>query len=129
MGAFKVAWALDAPIPWRANACARAATVHVGGTLEEIAASERDAWTGRVSERPFVLLVQPSLFDPSRAPAGKHTVWAYCHVPNGSLVNMTQAILAQIERFAPGVRDLIIGTSERGPAAGEAENPNYVGGA
>ena len=127
-GVFKLDLALDGPIPWRDPKILRAATVHLGGTLEEMAASEDAVRHGRVSERPFVLLVQPSLFDPSRAPAGKHTVWAYCHVPNGSPVNMTQAILAQIERFAPGVRDLIIGTSERGPAEVEAENPNYVGG-
>ena len=97
-------WALDGPIPWTARECARAATVHVGGTLEEIAASERAAWDGRVASRPFVLLSQPSLFDGTRAPSGKHTAWAYCHVPNGSTVDMTDAIEAQVERFAPGFR-------------------------
>jgi phytoene dehydrogenase-like protein len=128
MGAFKVDWALDAPIPWRASACARAATVHVGGTLDEIAASERDAWTGRISERPFVLLAQPTICDPSRAPAGKHTVWAYCHVPHASTADMVGPIESQIERFAPGFRDRILARSVMTPADIESRNANLVGG-
>jgi phytoene dehydrogenase-like protein len=127
-GVFKLDLALDGPIPWKDPQILDAATVHLGGRLEDIAASEDAVRGGRLPERPFVLLVQPSLFDPSRAPAGKHTVWAYCHVPNGSDANMTEAILRQIERFAPGVRDRIIGRSERGPADLARENPNYVGG-
>ncbi len=128
MGAFKLDWALDAPIPWRAAACGQAATVHIGGTFEEIVASEQDAWNGRVAERPFVILVQPSLFDPSRAPRGKHTAWAYCHVPGGSTVDMTDRIERQIERFAPGFRDRILARSVRPPADIEAHNANLVGG-
>lgn len=127
-GAFKVDWALDGPVPWRAAACARAATVHLGGTMEEIAESESAVWEGRVVERPFVLLVQTSLFDTSRAPAGKHTVWAYCHVPNGSTADMTDAIEAQIERFAPGFRQRVLGRHVFTPAALEQHNPNLVGG-
>ncbi len=127
-GVFKMDWALSGPIPWRAEECARAVTVHLGGTLEEIAASERAVWDGRTPERPFVLLSQPSLFDPSRAPAGQQAVWAYCHVPNGSVANMREQMEAQIERFAPGFRRLILGRSELGPAAMEAYNANYVGG-
>lgn len=128
MGAFKVDWALDAPIPWRAAACARAATVHVGGTLDEIAASERDAWMGRASARPFVVLVQPTLFDPSRAPGGKHTAWAYCHVPHASAVDVLGRLEAQIERFAPGFRDRILARSVLPPAEIERRNANLVGG-
>jgi len=127
-GVFKVDWALDGPIPWRAAECFRAATVHVGGTLPEIAESERAAWQGRHAERPFVLLAQQSLFDHSRAPEGQHTVWAYCHVPHGSTVDMTEQIEAQIERFAPGFRDRILARSVLGPAAMEAYNANYIGG-
>ncbi len=127
-GVFKLDWALDGPIPWRAPEVARAGTVHLGGTLEEIAASEEAAVHGRHHERPFVLLVQPTRFDPTRAPAGKHTAWAYCHVPHGSPRDMTEAIEAQVERFAPGFRDLIIGRSAMGPAAMERHNPNYIGG-
>jgi phytoene dehydrogenase-like protein len=126
--AFKVDWALDGPIPWRAAECARAATVHLGGTLEEIAASERDVWVGRHPERPFVLLVQPTLFDPSRAPEGRHTVWAYCHTPNGSTVDMLPRVEQQIERFAPGFRDRVLARSILNPAALERFNPNLVGG-
>src|SRR5262249_36505409 len=107
-GAFKLDWALDGPIPWKAPDCARAATIHLGGTFEEIAAAEAAVWQGQHPERPFVLLAQQSLFDPTRAPAGKHTGWAYCHVPNGSTVDMTQQIEAQVERFAPGFRDRIL---------------------
>jgi phytoene dehydrogenase-like protein len=128
MGVFKVDWALDAPIPWTADACTRAATVHVGGTLEEIAASERDAWTKRHAERPFVLLAQHTPFDPSRAPAGQHTAWAYCHVPHGSNADMLPRIEAQIERFAPGFRDRILARHVMPPAALERHNSNYVGG-
>lgn len=127
-GVFKVDYALNAPIPWRAPECARAATVHVGGALEEIAASERAPWKNEVAARPFVLLVQHTLFDPSRAPEGRHTAWAYCHVPNGCEVDMTRAIEDQIERFAPGFRDCVIARATRRPAQMEASNPNYVGG-
>ncbi len=127
-GAFKVDWALDGPIPWRAKECERAATVHLGGTLAEIAASERAVWRGMHPARPFVLLAQPSLFDQSRAPAGKQTIWAYCHVPNGSTFDMTQRIEAQIERFAPGFRDRILARSVMPPAALERHNANYIGG-
>jgi phytoene dehydrogenase-like protein len=127
-GVFKLDWALDGPIPWRAVECASAATVHLGATLEEIAASEREPWRGGISERPFVLLAQQTLFDPSRAPEGKHTAWAYCHVPNGSTVDMTERIEAQVERFAPGFRELVIGRSALGPVEMEAHNANYVGG-
>ena len=127
-GVFKVDWALDGPVPWRAAECAQAATVHVGGTIGEIADSEREAWRGRESERPFVLLAQPSLFDPTRAPEGRHTAWAYCHVPNGSTADMTERIEAQVERFAPGFRERILARSAMAPAAMEAHNANYVGG-
>jgi len=127
-GVFKLDWALDAPIPWTAAEVARAGTVHVGGTLEEIAASEEAAIRGEHCERPFVLLVQPSLFDDTRAPAGKHTAWAYCHVPHGSTRDMTEVIETQVERFAPGFRDLIAGRSAMDAADVERRNPNYVGG-
>ena len=127
-GVFKLDWALSGPIPWRAAECSRAATVHLGGTLDEIAASERAPWHGQTAPRPFVLVAQQSLFDDSRAPAGQHTVWAYCHVPNGSASDMTEAIEAQLERFAPGFRDLVLARSAMGPVEMEAHNPNYVGG-
>lgn len=127
-GVFKLDWALEEPIPWSAPEVARAGTVHVGGTLEEIAASEEAATSGRQHDRPFVLLVQPSLFDPTRAPAGKHTAWAYSHVPHGSQRDMTDAIEAQVERFAPGFRDLIAGRRAMDSAEVERRNPNYVGG-
>jgi phytoene dehydrogenase-like protein len=127
-GVFKLDWALDGPVPWRADSCARAATVHVGGTVDEIVESEDAVWRNRVSERPFVLLVQPSLFDETRAPAGKHTLWAYCHVPNGSNVDMTERIERQIERFAPGFRDRIVARRACNAPGMEAYNPNYVGG-
>ena len=127
-GVFKLDWALDGPIPWAAPEVARAATVHIGGTLDEIAASEDAVMQGRHPARPFVLLVQPSRFDPTRAPEGKHTGWAYCHVPSGSSLDMTEAIEAQVERFAPGFRDLIAARSAMGPAEVERRNPNYVGG-
>lgn len=128
MGVFKVDWALDGPIPWRAAECGRAATVHVCGTLEELGRSEHDAWRGVVAEHPFVLLVQPTLFDPSRAPAGRHTVWAYCHVPSGSTVDMLPRIEAQIERFAPGFRNRVLARAVMKPADIEAHNANLVGG-
>jgi phytoene dehydrogenase-like protein len=126
--AFKLDWALDGPIPWNAGECRRAATVHLGGTLEELAASEREPWAGRPPERPFVLLAQHSLFDATRAPAGKHTAWAYCHVPNGWDGDATDVVETQIERFAPGFRDLILARTALGPAALQARNRNLVGG-
>ncbi len=127
-GVFKLDWALDGPIPWRAEECTRAATVHLGATLEEIAASEAAPGRGELAERPYVLLAQQSLFDPTRAPAGRHTAWAYCHVPNGSTVDMTARMERQVERFAPGFRRRILARSALGPAALERHNPNYVGG-
>jgi phytoene dehydrogenase-like protein len=127
-GAFKLDWALDGPIPWRAEDCCRAATVHLGGSFDEIAESERAPWAGQHHERPYVLLTQPSLFDDSRAPPGKHTAWAYCHVPNGSTEDMTDRIEAQIERFAPGFRDLVLARSATAPADLERRNRNIVGG-
>ena len=123
-GAFKVDYALSAPIPWTASECSRAATVHLGGTLDEIVASERDF----ASDAPFVLLVQPSLFESTRAPAGRHIAWAYCHVPNGSAADRLGAIERQIERFAPGFRECILARSISPPAALESWNPNLVGG-
>jgi phytoene dehydrogenase-like protein len=127
-GVFKLDWALDGPIPWRAPEVSRAGTVHLGGTLDEMAAAEEAVSRGQHPARPFVLLVQPTLFDPSRAPAGKHTAWAYCHVPSGSPRDMTEAIETQVERFAPGFKDLIAARSAMGPAEVERRNPNYVGG-
>lgn len=127
-GVFKVDWALDGPIPWRAAECAQSATVHLGGTLEEIAASEDAVWRGHSPQRPYVLLAQQSLFDASRAPAGKHVAWAYCHVPNGSTADMTTVIERQVERFAPGFRDLILARATRNAVEMERYNPNYVGG-
>jgi phytoene dehydrogenase-like protein len=127
-GAFKVDWALDGPIPWKDDASGRAGTVHVGGTYEEIAAAERTVHSGEHPERPFVFLAQQSLFDPSRVPNGGQTAWGYCHVPAGSNRDMTKAIEAQIERFAPGFRNRIIARHTMGPAAYENHNPNYVGG-
>jgi phytoene dehydrogenase-like protein len=127
-GVFKIDWALHAPVPWRAAACRRAGTIHVGGSLGEIAESERAAWQGRVHERPFVLLTQPSLWDSSRAPAGTHTLWGYCHVPNGDTADMTERIERQIERFAPGFRDCIAARHCEGPEALERRNANLVGG-
>lgn len=127
-GVFKVDYALNAPIPWRNADCSRAATVHLGGTFEEIAASEFAVRNGRVAERPFIILAQPSLFDESRAPSGKHTAWAYCHVPNGSEVDMLSRIENQIERFAPGFRDCILARHTFAPADLEKMNANLVGG-
>ncbi|MFQ5614734.1 MAG: phytoene desaturase family protein [Anaerolineae bacterium] len=127
-GAFKVDWALDGPIPWRAEACARAGTVHLGGSLAEIAAAERATWRGQHPERPYVLVAQQSLFDPTRAPEGKHTAWAYCHVPNGSTFDMTARIEAQLERFAPGFKDRVLSRSVKSPRQLERYNANYIGG-
>jgi len=127
-GVFKMDWALNAPVPWRAPECGRAGTLHLGGSLAEIAAGERASWEGRHSERPYVLVTQPSLFDPTRAPRGKQTLWAYCHVPNGSTVDMRQILERQIERYAPGFRDCIEETHVMSPADLERSNANLVGG-
>ncbi len=127
-GAFKLDWALAAPIPWRAPECAAAGTVHIGGTLAEIADAEAAVWRGHHPDAPFVLVAQPSLFDATRAPSGKHTAWAYCHVPPGSRADMTARIEAQIERFAPGFRDRILARSALPPSALESYNANYIGG-
>lgn len=127
-GVFKVDMALDGPIPWTAPECARAVTVHLGGTMEEIAQAMAVVARGGHADRPFVLLVQPTLFDPGRAPEGRHVAWAYCHVPNGSTVDMTGRIAAQIERFAPGFRDRVLASHVMGPADLERHNPNCVGG-
>jgi phytoene dehydrogenase-like protein len=127
-GAFKLDYALDGPIPWRAPEVAEAGTVHLGGTLDEIANSERAAWEGRHAERPFVLLAQQSLFDETRAPSGKHTAWAYCHVPNGSTFDMSERVEAQIERHAPGFRDRVLARASRNTRDLERENANLVGG-
>lgn len=127
-GVFKLDYALDGPVPWRDPAVADAGTVHLGGNAEEVVAAERDVARGRHPRRPFVLAVQACVADPSRAPAGKHTLWAYCHVPNGSTVDMTAAIEAQIERFAPGFRERVLARHTMGPAALEAHDANHVGG-
>ena len=127
-GVCKVDWALDGPVPWAAGACRRAGTVHVGGTLEEVGAAEADVTGGRHPERPFVLAVQPGVVDPTRAPSGKHTLWTYCHVPAGSDRDMSEAVATQVERFAPGFRDLVLATSVRTARRMETENANYVGG-
>lgn len=126
--AFKVDWALSGPIPWRAKECFLAATVHLGGGMEEIAQGEASVWEGRVPEKPFVLLVQPTLFDPTRAPEGRHVAWAYCHVPNGWDSDITERIERQVERFAPGFRETILARSVWGPRRFEEHNPNYTGG-
>lgn len=127
-GVFKVDYALNTPIPWKTSDCLRAATVHLGGSFEEIAASEKAVRSGQHADRPFVLLAQPSLFDDSRAPAGKHTAWAYCHVPNGSNVNMLEQLENQIERFAPGFRDCVLARRVFSPADLENMDANLVGG-
>ena len=127
-GVFKLDYALDGPIPWRAEEVAEAGTVHLGGSAEEIAASESAAWHGRRCDKPFVLVAQQSLFDETRAPRGKHTAWAYCHVPNGSTADLTGTVERQIERFAPGFRDLVLARSAGGPAELERDNANLVGG-
>jgi phytoene dehydrogenase-like protein len=126
--AFKVDWALDAPVPWSAPECASTATLHLGGTLEEIVASEAAPSRGEVSPRPFILFVQPSLFDPTRAPAGKHTAWAYCHAPNGCTLDLTGHIERQVERFAPGFRERVIARSVLTPADLQRRNANLIGG-
>jgi phytoene dehydrogenase-like protein len=127
-GVFKIDWALSAPIPWKAGECARAGTVHVGGSLEEIAESERAAAGHTAAQRPFVLVTQPSLFDSSRAPEGRHTAWAYCHVPHASTADMTEPIESQVERFAPGFRARILARHTFSPAELERHNANLVGG-
>ena len=127
-GVFKVDYAIREPIPWRAKECLQSATVHLGGTFEEIAESEKTLRNGKHSNQPFILLSQPSLFDPSRAPAGKHTAWAYCHVPNGSDVDMLERIENQIERFAPGFRDTVLARRVFSPADLERADANLIGG-
>jgi phytoene dehydrogenase-like protein len=127
-GVFKLDYALRGPIPWTAEVCRRAGTVHLGGSLEEIRRGERQVAEGQIPERPFVLVAQQSLFDGSRAPADQHTLWAYCHVPNGSGVDMTAAIERQIERFAPGFRDQVLARHAINCAQLEASNANLVGG-
>jgi phytoene dehydrogenase-like protein len=127
-GVYKMDWALHQPVPWQAPECAQAGTVHIGGTLDEICDSERRPWRGEVSDRPYVLFTQPSLFDSARAPAGKHTAWGYCHVPNGYTGSMAEIIENQVERFAPGFRDCIAARSIMGPADMERHNPNLIGG-
>lgn len=127
-GVFKIDYALSEPVPWTAEPCRRAGTVHVGGTLDEITVSEREAWQGIEARRPFVLAAQQSLFDPTRAPDGRHTLWAYCHVPHGSTVDMTAAIESQIERFAPGFRDCVLARHVITCTDYERYNPNLIGG-
>ena len=127
-GAFKIDYALSEPVPWRAPECRRAITVHLGGTFEEIAAAEDAVAHGREAERPFVLAAQPTLFDQTRAPEGRHVLWAYCHVPNGASFDMTDRIEAQIERFAPGFRDCVLARRVSPPAALEAMDANLFGG-
>ena len=127
-GTCKVDWALDGPVPWAAEACRRTVTVHVGGTFDEVARAEAAVRAGRHAEQPFVLVAQPCVVDSTRAPEGKHTLWAYCHVPNGSPVDMTGRIEAQIERFAPGFRDLVLARTVRTADQAEAHNPNLLGG-
>ncbi|MFC1926632.1 phytoene desaturase family protein [Chloroflexota bacterium] len=127
-GVFKMDWALDGPIPWKSEQCARAGTVHIGGTFDEIAEAERVVGQGEHPHKPFIILAQQSLFDSTRAPAGKHTSWAYCHVPNGSTIDMSDRIESQIERFAPGFRDIVLARSCMSPMDMEAYNANYIGG-
>jgi phytoene dehydrogenase-like protein len=127
-GVCKVDWALDGPVPWEADVCRRTATVHVCGTMNEVARSEADVSAGRHSERPFVLVAQPSVLDSTRAPVGHQTLWAYCQVPNGSPVDMTYRIEDQIERFAPGFRDRVLARVTRTAAQLEGDNPNQQGG-
>ena len=128
MGAYKLDWALSEPVPWTSPALGRAATIHVGGTMEEISAHELSAWNGKPGARPFAIVAQHSLFDPTRSPDGKHTLWAYCHVPNGAEIDMTSAVEAQIERFAPGFRDTILARSVLPPRRLESLNANLIGG-
>ena len=128
MGVFKMDWALSGPVTWSNPECLRAGTLHLGGTIEEIARSEREPWEGRAPEKPLVIFAQQTLFDPTRAPLGGHTAWGYCHLPNGSTEDMTARIEAQVERFAPGFRKSILARHTMGPAQLEAHNPNIVGG-
>ena len=128
MGVFKMDWALDGRIPFKAEGCRTAGTVHIGGTLQEIVDSEQQIWDGKHAEKPYVLLAQQSLFDDTRAPAGKHTAWAYCHVPNSSTVDMTAIIENQIERFAPGFKERILDKHTMNTVQVEEYNPNYIGG-
>ncbi|MGD9818014.1 MAG: phytoene desaturase family protein [Desulfomonilaceae bacterium] len=127
-GVFKLDWALSDPIPWTDTNCLRAATVHIGPGFQDISVSEKDVWSGKEPERPFVLLAQPTLFDKTRAPEGKHIAWAYCHVPNSSLFDMTQRIEDQVERFAPGFKEIILARNSMSTADMQAYNPNYIGG-
>ncbi len=127
-GVFKIDWALSGPVPWKAPECARAGTVHLGGPMDEIVTAEQEVWDGKIPEKPFVLFAQQSLFDETRAPQGKHTGWGYCHIPNGSTVDMTERIERQIERFAPGFRDLILERHTISPAQLQEHNQNYIGG-
>jgi len=128
MGSFKIDWALSQPVPWKAPECRLAGTVHLGGSLDEISESERRAWRGEVSDRPYILFVQPSLFDSTRAPAGRHTAWGYCHVPNGYTGDMVEKIERQVERYAPGFRECVLARSVMGPKELELHNPNLIGG-
>jgi phytoene dehydrogenase-like protein len=125
---FKIDWALAAPIPWRDPRCARVATVHLSGRARDVAAAERAVHDGYVPARPFTLVVQPTLFDPTRAPPGMHTAWAYCHVPHGAVVDATSEIEQHVEAFAPGFGDLVLARATAGPLELERYNPNYVGG-
>lgn len=127
-GVFKVDYALDGPVPWKASECSHAGTVHLGGTMQEIAVSEREVWQGKPPQKPFVLIAQQSLFDPTRAPNGKQVLWAYCHVPNGSSFDMTERIETQIERFAPGFKDRILARSVMTPKELQCRDANLVGG-
>ena len=127
-GVFKLDYALSGPMPWTNRDCGKAGTLHLGGTLDEIALSEKQVNDGEVPQKPYVLVAQQSAFDPTRAPAGKHTLWAYCHVPNGCTVDMTSRIEAQLERFAPGFKDLVLARAAKAPKDFEAFNSNYVGG-
>jgi phytoene dehydrogenase-like protein len=127
-GAFKVDFALSEPVPWLNEECKKAGTLHLGGSMEELAYSEKDVWKGIHSEKPYVLVSQPSVFDETRAPKGKHVLWSYCHVPNGSTEDMEERIINQIERYAPGFRDIIISTSTMTAMDFEKYNPNYIGG-
>src|SRR5262249_24250256 len=128
VGAFKLDWALSRPVPWRAQECAQAGTLHLGGSLDEICDAERQPAQGKAAPQPFVLFSQPSLFDPSRPPDGKHTASGYCHGPHGFSGDVTDAIEKQVERFAPGFRASILGRSVMGPAALQCHNPNIIGG-
>jgi len=128
MGAYKIDWALSEPVPWAAAECKLAGTVHLGGSLDQISHSERQAWDGKVSDRPYLLFAQPTLFDSSRAPAGRHIAWGYCHVPNGFRGDLVETIENQVERYAPGFRQCILARSVMGPEQLEERNPNLVGG-